>query len=73
MQESNLRKCKKCLVMKQRTQVGKYDQVNKKYTDEQNRLWSGSTCPTCHAEKVRLNMEQLRKSRKESSNEQPSN
>lgn len=48
MSETNLRKCKKCLQLKQRTLDGSFDGVNKRWRDESGTLWNGSTCPACH-------------------------
>jgi hypothetical protein len=54
--ETNLRACKKCNVLKQRIEVGKFDARNKKFIDEHGKLWSGSYCPPCNQERVKLAM-----------------
>ena len=54
--ESNLRACKICKQLKNRIQSGKFDTRNKKYVDENGKLWSGSICPPCNTERVKLAM-----------------
>lgn len=63
--EKNITKCKVCLQLKERILVGKFDDKNKKYTDETNKLWNGKTCPSCVVEKSRLNMQKLRSKKNE--------
>jgi len=54
--ESNLRLCKSCKILKTRTEAGKYNIKDKKYTDESGKLWNGSTCPSCNQERVKIKM-----------------
>lgn len=54
--ESNLRLCKKCNVLKNRIESGKFDLKNKKYVDESGKLWNGSVCGVCNQERVKLAM-----------------
>lgn len=54
--ETNLRMCKKCRILKQRIEAGKFDAKNKMYVDELGKLWSGSYCPPCNKERCKLAM-----------------
>lgn len=55
--ETDIRRCKSCGETKKRTLVGKFpDNVNKKYVDETGKLWSGSTCPSCHKTKCKVHI-----------------
>ena len=55
MIETNVRKCKSCGEDKTRTLAGKYNLKDKKWVDEDGKLWNGSTCPKCHKDKVNAN------------------
>jgi len=61
MKETNLATCKLCQVIKTRTQDGMFDDRNKRWVDEHNRMWNGRTCPDCQALKAKSNMRKLRK------------
>jgi hypothetical protein len=53
--------CKVCRKIKVRIFSGKFDnQKDKRYTDETGKQWSGSTCPSCHAELTRKRMRKKR-------------
>lgn len=56
LKETNLRACKICKQLKTRTLAGKFDQRNKKYTDESGKLWCGNICPPCNCERIKLAM-----------------
>lgn len=56
LKETNLRACKICKQLKSRTLSGKFDERNKKYTDESGKLWNGSVCGSCNQERVKLAM-----------------
>lgn len=60
MLELNYRICKICRELKHRILAGKFDSVNKKWTDENNKLWNGNVCPACVVIKSRENMKKLR-------------
>lgn len=60
MQESNVRLCKVCKQLKQRIQDGKFNGKDKKWRDESNLLWNGSTCPQCNRERVKNKMKEKR-------------
>lgn len=53
--ETNLRICKVCKQIKTRTLAGKWKKDNK-FTDENGKLWSGSTCPSCNNERLKIAM-----------------
>lgn len=54
--EQNLRICKICKQMKKRIMDGKFDEKNKRWKDENGKLWSGSYCPDCNKERVKIKM-----------------
>lgn len=62
--EANLRHCKTCKTLKSRILVGKFDKLNKKWSDETGALWNGSNCPACHVNKSKDNMQKLRNVRR---------
>lgn len=50
-EERNLRQCKVCKEIKLRILDGKYnDGRNKKWKDENGKLWNGNNCSDCHKE-----------------------
>jgi hypothetical protein len=51
--EQNLRICKMCNKLKTRRQDGKFNEKDKKWRDDDNLLWMGSTCGLCNRERVR--------------------
>jgi hypothetical protein len=65
MEESNKRRCKACGALKTRTLVGKFDKLNKKWSDETGKLWNGSVCPVCNVGRSRDNMRKVRDLRKQ--------
>lgn len=58
------RKCKKCEQMKKRILVGKFDNRNKRYNDENGKAWRGSICPDCHRLDIKQRMQMMRVLRK---------
>jgi hypothetical protein len=60
-EETDLSTCRVCGKIKQRRFVGKFDDRNKKYVDENGKLWSGRICPSCHKDRVKHRMKRLRK------------
>lgn len=49
----DLRTCKICLFKVPHIQSGMYPNGREfRYVDASERLWSGKTCPKCHAEKT---------------------
>lgn len=56
MIEENKVHCKICKELKSRILAGKFDNVNKKYTDETGKLWNGKSCPQCTVLKAREHM-----------------
>lgn len=61
MTESNLSHCKVCAQLKHRIEDGKYpNSQNKRYKDEQGKLWSGRVCPQCQVLKTKENQRKLR-------------
>lgn len=63
--EVDLAKCKVCQNIKVKKLVGKYDARNKKFTDENGKAWNGQCCPSCHKDRVKHKMKDLRAERKE--------
>lgn len=53
--ETNLRLCKVCSILKPRVLAGKWKKDNK-WTDNEGNLWSGSTCPECNKNRLKLTM-----------------
>lgn len=62
MNESNKRNCKACKVDKDRILAGKFPGPggNKKWVDNENKLWSGNTCPECNTKRVKEVMQKTR-------------
>lgn len=56
--------CKTCNEVKTCILVGKFDQRNKKYTDESGSYWNGKVCPQCNKVRVRENMRKKRETDK---------
>lgn len=54
--ESNLRICKVCKQLKNRTEAGKFNAKDKKWVDDTGKLWNGSCCPACNAIRVKEKM-----------------
>jgi hypothetical protein len=64
MYETDLSQCKICQKIKVKKYIGKYDANNKKFTNENGKLWVGRICPECHKDRVKHNMRSLRADRK---------
>ncbi len=61
IQESNKRHCKICGQLRTRIEDGKFPNTkNKRYKDEEGKLWNGKTAPCCHGIKVKEGMKKLR-------------
>lgn len=61
MDEVNVSKCHgPCGNLKVRRQVGTFDGKNKRYIDEDGRLWNGRVCPVCHKNKVKVQVKEKR-------------
>jgi len=59
--ESNLSKCSVCSEIKPRICVGKYpDNRNKKYSDENGKLYVGRKCPDCVKSSMKTRMRAFR-------------
>lgn len=65
--EQNLRICKKCRQLKQRIEKGKFNETSKdkRFEDENGKLWNGSTCPSCNQERLKNKMQQVRSTKSE--------
>lgn len=62
--EINKRTCKKCKVEQDRIHGGRYPNgKDVKWVSNAGLEWSGSTCPTCHKENVKLKQQVRRKSK----------
>lgn len=71
MIESNKSHCKQCGVLKSRIEDGKYpNSKNKRYKDEEGKLWSGRVCPQCQVLKTKENQRKLRFKRHLEKNEE---
>lgn len=53
LQEKVLRVCKKCGVIQEKIQFGKYNSKDKRWRDANGQLWAGNLCPVCHRERMR--------------------
>ncbi len=63
------RVCKICNLEKVRVQDGYYDNgKDKRWVDRDLKQWSGTTCPDCHRERVKLRKRSLDKAVKDASN-----
>lgn len=61
MEESNKTFCKKCKQLRTRIEDGFYPSSrNKRYKDEEGKLWNGRVAPCCHGKQVKENMRRLR-------------
>lgn len=59
---SDQRICKKCKIIKPRIPDGVFaNGKNKKFRDNDNLLWSGSTCGTCNRNRLKEHMKSKRK------------
>lgn len=64
--EKDKRLCKRCNLLKDRVMCGKYpDGKNKKFQDEDGKLWNGSICGSCNVVRSHENMKKLRASKNE--------
>lgn len=62
--ESDLSTCRKCGLTKVRIADGKFDARNKRYVDENGKLWSGRTCADCNRQRIREAMKNARLKKK---------
>ena len=69
MEEKNIRKCKICSFLRERTLVGKFDDVNKKYKDEFGLTWNGNVCGKCHRMRAKETMRKGRYAKKHKVND----
>lgn len=68
-EESNLSTCKICRQIKPRILAGKYPNGrDKKWVDLDQKLWTGSCCPECHANKVKSRYKKVEEIKKEDAN-----
>lgn len=59
--EADLKECRLCLRKQLRIIIGKFPSNNKKYADEQGRLWNGRLCGECNNNRIKNKMQELRK------------
>jgi len=65
MEHSDKQICRACGELKDRKCIGEYDSGrNRKYVDENGKLWNGKKCPACQVVASRANMFKLRELRK---------
>lgn len=65
MIESNKTQCKVCKAMKDRIEDGRYpDGRNKRWKDEDGKLWNGHICAACNKISATEAMKKLRDERK---------
>ena len=60
-EESDISTCRRCGAKKLRKFVGYFDEKNKRYVDEEDRLWNGRKCGACVAHTSKLRMRVKRK------------
>lgn len=63
--DSDLKECKLCLQKKLRITIGKYPSNNKKYADDQGRLWNGRMCGECNNKRINTAMKECRQKKNE--------
>lgn len=57
MEEKNLTTCRVCQETKMRTEDGKYGTSrNKRWKDENGKIWRGRVCPDCHKAEMKNRM-----------------
>jgi len=59
MEEINLKLCKVCGLLKKRILAGKWGK-DKKWIDEEGKLWNGKQCPTCNQARAKDSMKRMR-------------
>lgn len=65
--EIDKRECKICKQQKTRMLIGRYpNSKDKKFVNEHNVLWNGSTCPDCHREVTKTKQLERRRAAKDS-------
>lgn len=65
MEERNIRICKICSKEKVHIRQGKLGNTKDyRYTDENNKIWNGRTCPDCNRRRTKSLMFNMRNSRK---------
>lgn len=62
-QEKVARICKRCGIIQEKIQYGKYNAKDKRWRDVNGGLWSGSLCPECHRERMKV-YQQVRRAAK---------
>lgn len=62
--EVSVIKCKECGELKKRHLDGTYDGINKRWRDEEGRVFNGKLCPECHQFRSKVNMRKLREKSK---------
>ena len=61
MEESNKTFCKMCKQLRVKIADGYYPSSrNKRYKDEEGKLWNGKVAPCCHGKQVKVGMRRLR-------------
>ena len=61
MEESNKTMCKTCRIIKTRKLDGRFpDARDKRWVDDQYKLWNGKNCSSCHAEKMKHHVKRVR-------------
>ena len=62
MEEKNLTTCRICQETKLRIEDGKYGASrNKRWRDEEGKIWRGRVCPDCHKTEMKDRMIKARK------------
>lgn len=64
VKDVDIKECKICKLLKKRILVGQYQNGNKKWSDENGKLWSGFYCPECNIERSNKTMKKLRNGNK---------
>lgn len=64
--ETSVIQCKVCKKDKTRILRGYFVSLNKKWVDENGKLFNGKMCPDCHNEKIRVQTSERRKNDKTS-------
>ena len=59
-EEIDVSTCRGCEKLKVRKHDGSFDGKNKKFVDEEGKLWNGRICPACHKARVKTQLKQKR-------------
>lgn len=62
--ERDMRKCKRCGEVKLRILDGKFDLRNKRWRQEDGKLWNGNVCGDCNQIRIKESTRKLRAIRK---------